>query len=374
MTLKKFYRLFLLATACMVVLTSITFFLYPARSEDAAGKEVLGKFRIDSNLQRIKDEQNGPSDDSADTPENLQSPFGNRAIYGKDTRLDWGQIKPEKIKAIARSSVALFREISLVSVEGRKEQKFGLLARTLGEQSFDEARGARLCKSERFTAQLVVPICSGVLVGEDLVVTAGHCIKEASHDRGSPALDSLRFVFGFTAKNEKDRGQSEFDARQIFRGIELVGSGYTSKENGSEDWAVVRLDRKVSVDIASPVKNIRTTNVKKGERVYAIGYPTGLPLKYVSGARISDDKPGAKFFIADLSVFQGNSGSGVFLSGTNELIGILVRGDRDYYLDENAGRCARAYICDLTKCTGEAVTRIQDSKIQAIISGDHTPQ
>ena len=54
-----------------------------------------------------------------------------------------------------------------------------------------------LCKEERFREQPIGAFCSGFLVGPDLIVTAGHCIKNSND------LANTRFVFGYRMNSVK---------------------------------------------------------------------------------------------------------------------------------------------------------------------------
>ena len=256
-----------------------------------------------------------------------------------------------KVKIRAAASVALLTKENLAATS---QGKFKVKVPTLGVKF-------GLCPDERFAHQHSAADCSGVLVREDAVVTAGHCVREVSKSAKSPWLADLKFVFGYSASNEKDPGKAEFDESQVFLGKLVLSGNFLPQKQGSDDWAVVQLDRPVPKDIAEPVQSIRRTKIANDERLYVIGYPSGLPLKYAPGARVRGNSERA-YFVANLDTFGGNSGSGVFLSGTNELVGILVRGAADYYLDQEKG-CARPFVCPSTGCDGEDVTRIEIVKL-----------
>jgi Peptidase S46 len=66
-----------------------------------------------------------------------------------------------------------------------------------------------------------------------------------------------------------------------------------------------------------------------------VGYPTGLPEKLAAGAKVHALTP--YFFTSNLDAFAGNSGSPVLDARTNEVVGVVVRGNRDYVL---RGQCA----------------------------------
>ncbi len=117
----------------------------------------------------------------------------------------------------------------------------------------------------------------------------------------------------------------------------------------------MRLDRPVPETIAKPVTDWALDPVHKGQTVFTIGFPSGIPLKYAPNAPVRDIKN--TFFVAELSSFSGNSGSGVYDQATKKLAGVLVRGAADYVKDD-ANKCWRVHFCPRGGCRGEDVTQI----------------
>ena len=271
---------------------------------------------------------------------------GSKPIYGPDNRTDWWDIADPKVKRRAAASVALFAAASLAPQAGRLKLAASSLGQRLG-----------LCTNERFANQLSGAECSGVLVAPDLVVTAGHCVGEIAGRANASMLSDIRFIFGYITLDENDPGQSEFDPDRVFSGKRVVDGKLLGATDGSDDWAVIQLDRAVPKELAQPVKIAREGRIADDQRLDVIGYPSGLPLKYAPGAEIRRNDERA-YFVANLDTFGGNSGSGVFASNTNELVGILVRGDTDYYRDRDHS-CKRPFFCPSTGCDGEEVTRIE---------------
>jgi V8-like Glu-specific endopeptidase len=264
-----------------------------------------------------------------------------RTIYGpRDHRMDWYQIKDEGVKTLARASVALIKTEN-VPVSGEKAD--------LKSKPLWEAK--RLCSNENYSSQPSVAFCSGTLVSPDRVLTAGHCVREISKDQGLPPVTGVDFVFGYRME-QADAGPSAIPAEAVFHGKEVIGGQRTD----DVDWALVRLDRPVPAALAEPVTNWDVSPVEQGQKVFTMGYPSGLPLKYAPGAAVRDiSHPG--FFLANLDTFGGNSGSGVFDERTRKLIGVLVRGDTDYKYDQKRF-CYYANVCPVDGCKGESVTRL----------------
>ena len=61
----------------------------------------------------------------------------------------------------------------------------------------------------------------------------------------------------------------------------------------------------------------------------ASGHPSGLPRKITANASVTDNESRTRF-TTNLDSFGGNSGSPIFASPSNLLIGILVEGRPDY--------------------------------------------
>ncbi|MDJ0824867.1 MAG: serine protease [Rhodobacter sp.] len=198
------------------------------------------------------------------------------------------------------------------------------------------------CPGEAFAHQHTGGWCSGFLVGEDVVVTAGHCGDDES------AFKSTAFVFGFQAGSDSDPGTTIFDANQVYFGSELIARDLSP----TGDFAVVRLDRKVEAPGAEALKIRVSGNPTPGSRLGVIGYPSGLPVKIAFGDEtilINDNDP---WLISNLDTYGGNSGSPVF-NQFGEVEGILVRGATDYVF---TGACFHTNF--ITDAAGsEAVTK-----------------
>jgi hypothetical protein len=122
--------------------------------------------------------------------------------------------------------------------------------------------------------------------------------------------------------------------------------------SSSKDFALLRLTRKVPNH--RPLV-MQSTPVQRGDELYIIGHPAGLPTKISGGAKVRTLKD--TYFTANLDSYGGNSGSAVFNARTNEIVGILVRGDQDFVYDSK-NSCTRSRVCDNNGCRGEDVTNI----------------
>jgi V8-like Glu-specific endopeptidase len=257
-------------------------------------------------------------------------------IYGDDDRLDLHQVSSPKLLAMADSTVALFKG-SGVSMEGGTAN---LSTRHYGNSY-------NLCQDEPFREQKNGAFCSGSLVGEDLIMTAGHCVRSQS------SCESTKFVFGFGITDKEKGTPDSVSADNVYSCKELLGSVV---EGTGPDWAIIKLDRKVTGH--APLKITRDGAPAKGTPLVVIGHPAGLPTKIAGGAYVRDaDRNG--YFVANLDTYGGNSGSAVFNGMTGFIEGILVRGETDFTWD-SANRCRRSNVCSDEGCRGEDVTNVDE--------------
>jgi hypothetical protein len=253
-----------------------------------------------------------------------------KVIYGEDNRRDVIEVSRADVRDIADSTVALIPNSSLSS-------------RANGVIQIDTTQfgsDMNLCSGEPFFSQPIAAICSGSLVGDDLIATAGHCINASNCKDHS-------FVFGFkmVATNQ---AQEKISATEVYKCKDVVAHEYG---NGA-DYALVRLDRPVR---GHRVLNLQQNPVSTGDQIYVVGHPSGLPTKVTDGATVREQK--GAFFVSNLDTYGGNSGSAVFNDKTNEIVGILVRGEDDFVYDRTS-KCYRSKVCPSAGCRGEDATNI----------------
>ena len=271
-----------------------------------------------------------------------------KSIYGEDNRLDQFQMSAQ-MKGLTESVVSLWESAS-VTAEG---SGFKLKTQKYGDRDF--GGGKKLCPAEKYREQAVGAFCSGSLVGEDLVMTAGHCVTTEAK------CADTKLVFGFAVTKEGEAGVTTVPAANVYSCSKIV-KRFLGGEPGSEnpegqrlgpDYALIKLDRKVTG--RAPLAVNRGASLKAGDGLFVIGHPVGLPVKLAGEATVRDfSKIG--YFVADLDTFGGNSGSPVFNLATNKIEGILVRGDDDFELSP-AG-CVTMSTYEQTGGRGEDVTKV----------------
>lgn len=255
-----------------------------------------------------------------------------KVIYGEDNRVDVFESKNSAFVELSKSTAAMISTTNLKSKNGDIE----ISGRTLKERG--------VCASERFSNQISAANCSGFLVGEDTLVTAGHCIKTEADCK------SYKWVFDFKVENSSQKNVTvSEDAVYSCKKIIATKLDNLSKD----DYAVIQLDRKATD--RRPLSFRRSGKITKGTELVVMGHPTGIPTKIADGAKVRDLK--TKYFIANLDTYGGNSGSAVFNVKTSEVEGILVRGDTDYVYSSAQG-CQVSNKCTDEGCRGEDVTFI----------------
>ena len=257
-------------------------------------------------------------------------------VYGDDDRQDLVDVVDPVIRRMAESTVALIRRDKLTLDLATRSYAF--VAKTLRERN-------GVCASVAFQGQPSLSSCSGVLVGKDLLLTAGHCVEDA--------LDCMEhlYAFGF-AITQPGAVPTSIPASEVYSCKEVVAQ---SSGPGEPDYALIRLDREVPNH--SPLAISRRNSVRVGTPVFAIGNPNGLPTKVASGAKVRDVSPRLRF-VTNLDTFGGNSGSAVFNAETRLIEGLLVSGDQDFVVSDDP-HCQVIRRCKNSSCSGEKVMKIE---------------
>lgn len=267
-----------------------------------------------------------------------------KSIYGSDNRQDF-YAAPADMQALSDSVVSFWKadKIDALNPGGIK----------LKTSNFGTAMN--LCPDVRFREQTIGAFCSGSLVGPDLIMTAGHCVKTDAD------CQNIKVAFGYNVRQAGAAPVTTMPASEVYGCSRIVkrflagepGSANPTGQNLGPDFALIQLDRRVSGH--RPLAINRGTDLRNGDGVFVIGHPVGLPLKVAGGATVRDfSKVG--YFVADLDTFGGNSGSPVFNARTKLIEGILVRGDEDF-ADSPAG-CTTMATYAQTGGRGEDVTKI----------------
>lgn len=262
-----------------------------------------------------------------------------KVVYGTDDRLDVFETTNNLHLELATSTAAMIADRS-IDVNGTEAVISGSSLQNRG-----------ICATAKFAKQVTAANCSGFLVGEDLLVTAGHCIR-SEYD-----CKSWKWVFDFAVSDAAQSGAEVKVPADSVYGCKEIISRDLSRTN-SNDFALIRLDRKVTD--RAPLRVRTEGRIADRAPLVVIGHPTGLPTKIAAGANVRSNSNDI-YFVANLDTFGGNSGSAVFDADTGVVEGILVRGENDYVFDSAQG-CRVPQQCTNDSCRGEDVTRITNIK------------
>ena len=194
-----------------------------------------------------------------------------------------------------------------------------------------------LCPGEAFRDQPVVGLGTAFIIGDQVMVTAGHVF--------TGPIENYVIIFDFELSNKAGGYNPLVGIDRIYYPSRVVND---VEELDLKVFSVSRKLERPALKISSAL------NLKIDEDVYMIGYPYGLPQKIALNAGIiKNNHP--NYFYTSLDAFQGNSGSPVFSLSTNEVIGVLVSGEVDY---KSNGTCNVANQCGAPYCDGEKVMKI----------------
>lgn len=276
-----------------------------------------------------------PSDGQIDRRTRTSLQWGERktiqrkVVYGDDDRQDVYQVTNEALLRMSQGTCAL---VSPFNIDRQADGRYRLSGAALGA-----ARD--LCASEPFREQPTAAFCSGFLVSQDVVATAGHCVP-------ADGCDGTAFVFDYKMI-DSTTAKMILEQDNVYFCEEVVGH----RLSGGVDYALVRLDRPVAG--RQPVEIRRSGRVPDRTPLVMVGHPSGLPQKIAGGARVRDNSA-SSHFVANTDSYGGNSGSPIFNELTNEVEGILVRGVADYVSE---GNCYVSNHCSDAGCDGEDATR-----------------
>jgi hypothetical protein len=190
-----------------------------------------------------------------------------------------------------------------------------------------------LCPDERFAEQDSAAFCSAVLIDEDLVLSAGHCLG-ADSARASDRCRRTWIVFGdyYAAP-----GRLALDsARDVYACRQVVYHERASTLQNIADIAILKLDRPIGPERQRVA--IASESPPVGAPLLAPSHGAGLPLKVDLGGVVIDAPAGSDYLVASTDSFVGGSGAPIF--GTElSLVAYQVRGAADWVDD---GGCFRA--------------------------------
>ena len=264
-------------------------------------------------------------------------------IYGDDDRVD--------IYTLTDPNYLRLAAAACVIVNPGEVANNGDGTYTLSGTPWTSSSGYPLCEGERFAGQLRLGSCSAFLVGEDLVVTAGHCVS---------TCNGQYFIFDYQQTDSLTPPAQVIPEDNVYQCVEIVDHALFD----DYDHCLVRLDRPVVGRDPLPIR--RSGSVQYDDPLVLVGHPKGLPMKLAAGASVKDEQSAMPWFQANTDSYSGNSGSMVVNTDTWRVEGILVRGAPDFVYN---GSCVYSNQVPNTGNTGSGLMFEEISKID-ILAGE----
>ena len=278
-----------------------------------------------------------------------------QVIYGEDNRKEVYEVEGA-LKKLASSTAALIEINDLI--EHPSQAALYLESPTLSEYK-------KMCEEEPFLEQPTAAYCSGFLVADDILVTAGHCVSS----QATCVRSVFVFDYGYVTKDKQHEDVRTLMEDNVYLCDKLLLTSASTFNITPLDYSIIQLDRPV---VGRTPLSLRTEgSIEVDDEIFVIGHPTKLPQKIAGGAYVWDVEK--IFFTANLDTYGGNSGSPVFNAKTMAVEGILVRGERDYTFHYERD-CYTSNQCSSdpkeSSCNGESVIKITalPDELNAIIS------
>lgn len=238
-------------------------------------------------------------------------------FFGADNLLSYSQLPPD-LKATAQSVAMMVPKnfVGPVKADGTRD----LDLRTIGEVWV-------LRPDQRFANEPAFFVgCTGFLVGDDQMMTAGHCVLNHGLAENEPSsyCEAFIWLFGFHAGPDGSVQSKNIPADRFHECTGVIKAAHDSQTDEAgkvlalnTDLALVRLATKPN----RPKLPLQVRAGRMGERLRMLGHGLGGPLLGSSGRVFSLE---STYWRTSLDVFGGHSGSPV-LSDQGLVVGVLVR-------------------------------------------------
>ncbi len=181
-----------------------------------------------------------------------------------------------------------------------------------------------------------VATCTGILIGEDLVLAPGHCVE--CEGAGFEQCGEINFLANYDSLSisVEDRGPLAADMYSA----KLCSAG---GRGGADDWAIFRLNRKVK---DGAIVSVEREGAPAAGTGYALHYPNGVPLRRGPVELLPEAGNGSLSHIR-MSAFGHSSGSAIFgeSEGPPRYLGMLVGLVSGGFIPP-AAECVSEFICE----------------------------
>lgn len=255
-------------------------------------------------------------------------------IYGNDDRTEIHAVPDGVHRTAAETAVAMQTDADFLDRTNPDDIRISY------EGILGESEG--LCADVAFFDQPDPGYCSGTLIDDRHIMTAGHCVETA--DDCSPQYP---WVFGYYYESEG--AFRTITAADVYDCVDRV----VHRNDLEGDYAIIELDRPVVGRQPAALRG-GTDPAPNGTALTLIGHPNGIPMKVAGDATVLD-YDGRELY-TDLDAFFGNSGSGVW-NDSGLVVGILVAGSPADYQPRREGGVDCYELVELT--TGDDFEYVQ---------------
>ena len=275
-------------------------------------------------------------------------------VYGKDTRKDI--YKTNKRTQKMASGVAVQVYSPRIELNGNTYKAIDVLA--LSER---DGNNTPYCKEERFSHDPSLSECTGFLVADDILVTAGHCLVPSNVEIKNTVTgkcSAYKWIFDYKKDTEGKidlntiSKNNVFECAEVLYGVRQIKfDRELDREVRGKDYAIIRLNRKTKNRFHAKLSR---RQVGFFEKVFSISAPLGIPLKYLYKSFVFNFFDENKF-TTNLDSFEGSSGSPIYSQETKEVVGVLGQGFTDYTVvkGEDGKACRKINRCNIigNNCT-----------------------
>ena len=216
----------------------------------------------------------------------------------------------------------------------------------------------RYCTPQPFSEQKIWAGCSGTLVAKDVVLTAGHCVRNAAD------CENLSIAVDFDSSNSID--EIRLNTSKLHGCKKILYSSKPVPKTQLRDWALIQL--KTSVADREPIQ-LLGPHSPGTTAIFALGHPMGMPKKISAGFIHQEDynynikNPASPFYKSRFLTPAGLSGGGVY-SADFKFFGIVVRGGTAYEKDD---KCTVPVECTTDSCPWAEIQKVDYKKIKTIL-------
>lgn len=244
-----------------------------------------------------------------------------RVVFGGEDRVEARDMASSAVRG-THNAVALMTIWDAVSCSDDTREDC-----TLTTVPVEGGLGAPMCHWEPFHGQEAAGFCTAFLVGEDLVMTAGHCVDNFP-------CEDMAFVFDYQMALDGTPRTEHLDAY----GCEEI---VYVQDDDEADIAVVRVDRNPP---ARPLCIERSDVPDEGTALASVSHPLGLPKKSAD-AGVTGQVDG-EYIDTTLDTGPASSGSPVLDRATMTVLGVHVTGPESAWAYDAFNLCMYSVECD----------------------------